>query len=75
SPVDLQTLRSTCRVFQQVIDSVQRNSIWRYAFRNVLLPPPFNTLYLPSRITALVFGGGKCYVCPRLSPHCAGSHL
>ncbi|KAF8208647.1 hypothetical protein K438DRAFT_1754505 [Mycena galopus ATCC 62051] len=53
------------KVLSWVIDGLQRNSIWRYAFRNVLLPPTFNRLYLPSRITALVFGGGKCYVCPR----------
>ncbi|KAF8208682.1 hypothetical protein K438DRAFT_282165 [Mycena galopus ATCC 62051] len=63
SPPELQTLRSTAKIFQQTIDGAQGTNVWRHAFRNVCLPPAVNTPFPPSQIAALTFGGGPCYKC------------
>ncbi|KAJ7465314.1 hypothetical protein FB451DRAFT_1403015 [Mycena latifolia] len=68
SPQDIQKLRLAARVFRQVIDGPQSNSIWRSAFSNVLFRIPPATPFSPSQIAGLVFSGGLCENCRRHTP-------
>ncbi|KAJ7075868.1 hypothetical protein B0H15DRAFT_865577 [Mycena belliarum] len=61
SPHDVRVLRSTARIFRQVIDGPQTNSVWRSCFRNVLLElPTTSTQFLPWQIADFMFARGRC---------------
>ncbi|KAJ7134352.1 hypothetical protein C8R44DRAFT_976966, partial [Mycena epipterygia] len=71
SPLDLQVLRLVCRRLQVYIDDPEHTTVWRTAFRNVMFdvprPSPLTT-FSYSTLPTLVFGGGKCMSCRRITP-------
>ncbi|KAJ7505552.1 hypothetical protein B0H11DRAFT_2220977 [Mycena galericulata] len=70
SPCDLQNLRLVSRFLRAFIDNPQRTSIWREAFKNVMFTvalPTTLTTFKFSSLAQLLFGGGKCMNCKRIT--------